>query len=165
MNIELKKFTNDNIELTFDWIQDAELRRLFLMNGEPIWENHVKYFNSILNDYTQNVFAIFVDNNHIGNCGFKNIKESEAELWIYIGENAYKSKGLGKIACLKLIKEGIEKFNFDRIYLHLADFNVIAKNMYKSLGFIEIDLDDESKKIWGEKGIDIIKMEYKAGKG
>lgn len=159
MDLSLKDFNKDNIKLTFDWIQDPEFRRLFLMSGEPAWTNHVKYFETILNDSTQKVFAIYYDNNHIGNCGFKNIKGAEAELWIYIGDKAYKSKGLGKEACKKLVEKGRNEFKFNKIYLHVAGFNTVARNMYNNLDFVEVELDETSKKIWGEKGIEIIKMQ------
>lgn len=159
MEIRLENFEKKNIELTFDWIQDKEFRHLFLMNGDPVWENHVRYFETILEDITQKVFAIYADDNHIGNCGFKNITGTEAELWIYIGDKAYKSKGFGKTACQKLIEKGKNEFKFNKIYLHVAGFNTVARNMYNNLDFVEIELDEASKKIWGEKNIEIIKME------
>lgn len=159
MSLRLEKFKEENIKLTFDWIQDKEFRHLFLMNGEPDWENHVKYFETILKDKKQKVFAIFYDDSHIGNCGLKNLEEKQAELWIYIGDNSYKSKGLGKKACEKLMEFGFKNLKLEKIYLHLANFNIIAQNLYKKLGFAEIELNEESKKIWGNKGIDVVKME------
>ena len=58
-DVILKAFARENLEQTFSWIQNKEFRRVFGVRGEPDWETHVNYFNKILNDSTQKVFAIY----------------------------------------------------------------------------------------------------------
>ena len=162
--IILKPFSEDNIERTYDFIQDKNFRYLFMMNGEPVWDNHLNYFHKILNDPNQKVFAIYLNNTHIGNCGFKYIKPNEeAELWVYIGSIEHKGKGYGYLACKELINFGLKELNLKFIVLHVAKYNDIAQNLYKKLGFKFVDLDNNTKEIWGEKSESLLKMKINRG--
>ena len=157
--IYIKSFEINNIKDTFDWVKNEEFQRLFMMREKPTWENHVKYFNSILNDKSQKVFAIYYQNKHVGNCGLKNISQHSAELWIYIGDISFKNKGIGTQATKLLIDKGFNCFNLHSIYLHVANFNIYAQKMYKNIGFQEVPLDNETIKIWGNRSNTLRKME------
>jgi len=157
--IALKRFAPDNIILTFNWVQDKELRRLFTMRGEPTWETHTAYFEKLLKDETQIIFAIYKGDRHIGNCGLKNIKGETGELWIYIGDKSERGKGHGKKASQKLVEVAFNKLRLRRLYLHVLADNLPAISMYKSLGFKEVAFDEESEAVWKERDLDIIKME------
>jgi RimJ/RimL family protein N-acetyltransferase len=157
--ITLKRFTPKNIKVTFEWVQDKELQRLFTMREEPSWEKHTAYFEKVLKDETQILFAIYRGDRHIGNCGLKNMEGCECELWIYIGDKSERGKGFGTIACRKLVEIAFNKFRFRRVYLHVLSDNLQAIFMYKALGFKKIPLNEASKAVWGKRGIDIIKME------
>jgi hypothetical protein len=44
------------------------------------------------------------------------------------------------------------------IYLHVADFNMTARTLYRRIGFLEVPLSGDSNN-WTERGCKIIKME------
>jgi RimJ/RimL family protein N-acetyltransferase len=163
--IYLKPFEADNIRQTFIWIQSPELRTMFSMRGyPPDWETHVNYFNNKLKDQAQKVFAIYYleqkEERHIGNCGLKNIDlgGGEAEFWIYIGEVVYKGKGLGTKASNEILSVAFNEMNLKKLYLYVSDFNIVASQMYKSLGFKPIGFDEKSKVLWAGR-TNIIKLE------
>ena len=164
-DVILKAFARENLEQTFSWIQNKEFRRVFGVRGEPDWETHVNYFNKILNDSTQKVFAIYCahrqtdrQNRHAGNCGFKYIFQNTAELWIYIGNEQERHLGIGTQACKQLIERGFNEFGFEKIFLHVSKDNIPAQGLYKKLGFIETQENDFDREIWGEKICQLIKM-------
>ena len=159
--ITIKPFKKSHIKETFAWVKDEELQKLFMMREKPTWENHVKYFNKILNDNTQKVFAIYYDDMHVGNCGLKNITQRDAEFWIYLGNKKFKHKGIGTFATNLLLDMGFNYLNLDTIYLHVANFNIFAINMYKNIGFKQVQLDMKTIEQWGNRSKILIKMEIK----
>ena len=160
ITVSLEPFTSEHVAQTYTWVQDPGLRDLFLMRGEVTWENHRAYFDRVLNDPNQRVYAILADGVHVGNCGLKNIShiEKEAELWIYIGDPEFRSKGIGKRATELLVGEAFGVLGLNKLCLHVADFNSAARRLYDALGFQEVHLHHDAAE-WEEHGCEIIRME------
>lgn len=156
--ITLKHFSNDNVKMTFEWLQNAGLRQLFAMKKAPKWERHLEYIKKTLLDHTQIMFAIYYKDIHIGNCGLKYIQNREAAIWIYLGNENYKGKGLSKAACRQLISYAKEELNLSLLYLHVLKDNIVALNLYNTLGFKRVPLDDVGISIWKERSNSILKM-------
>ena len=161
-DVVLAPFTNDRVVLTFEWVKDPDLQHLFLMRGEPTWEVHNEYFERVLQDPAQRVYAVLAGDEHVGNCGLKNLSplKTEGELWIYIGEPSMREKGIGKHATELLLHEGFEVLGLKMIYAHVADFNTAARRLYKNFGFQEVSLTDDSNE-WANRQCKIIRMELK----
>lgn len=161
-DITLIPFSHEHIQLTFSWIQDPALRRMFLMRGDASWEGHREYFAKVLADPAQRIYAILADGRHIGNCGYKHldIKTLEGELWIYIGETSLRQKGVGKIATELLIQEGFKSLGLTLIYIHVADFNIAARALYRQMGFTEVPVRERESE-WENRGCTIIRMEWR----
>ncbi len=163
-SVKLVRFSDRHIQKTFEWICDPGLQRQFLMRGDPSWEAHVDYFNKTLADPKQVVYAIYLVDEHVGNCGFKNIIETiEAELWIYIGSPLVRSKGVGKTATELLLEKGFGYFGLSLIYLHVADFNIPALKMYQKLGFHETPFRGDATD-WTDRACKIMRMELEEDK-
>jgi len=167
MIIKLEKFTDNHIKKTFTWISNPGLRRQFLIRGEePAWDEHVAYFQRVLNDPQQRFYAILADKVHVGNCGIKEIQWSDkrGELWIYIGELDYQGKGIGKEAFALLLDEAVEMLKLKFFCVHVADINIAAKKLYKKFNFKETDMSSEELEIWANRGEQVIRMEAGAKK-
>ena len=157
-HVYLVPFTMDQVEKTYEWVTDPDFQRLFLMREQPTWEGHEAYFNRVLADPSQRVFAIYYDNAHIGNCGLKNIvREEEGELWLYVGEASMRRKKIGRSAAELLLHYGFEALQLEMIYVHFADFNVVARHLYERLGFKQVPLKERTD--WVNRQCDIIRME------
>lgn len=160
LNVLLILFKWKHIYATYRWLQDAELRRLFMVRGEISWEKHKQYFKRKLLSKTEIIFAILYQGKHVGNCGLKNLnlKKSMGELWIYIGLKSERGKGIGEKATKLLLDYGFEKLKLKKIYLHVPAANIAAINLYKNLGFKQDSFKD-TKREWLNRGHNIIQME------
>lgn len=158
----LVPFTKAHVDLTFQWVRDFEFQRLFFMRGEPTREKHEAYFENILNDRTQRVYAVLCENHHVGNGGIKNIApgQEEGELWVYVGLSAMRGKGIGRHATGLLIREAFENLKLLTVYVHVAKFNDAALKMYAALGFTQFagrDIPEE----WRDRQHEIVRMRLK----
>jgi RimJ/RimL family protein N-acetyltransferase len=131
-------FKKQHLEKTFLWMQDKELKRCFLLRREISECDHLKWYENYLLDGSQRIFAIEWNDQHIGNCGLKNINmiDKKAELWIYFGETNIKGTGLSKQVVKRLLSYTFDELNMNKAYLHVADFNAPAIRLYKSIGFV-----------------------------
>lgn len=158
--VSLIPFTRDHVEKTYVWVTNTDFQRLFLMRGHPTWEGHKAYFNRVLADPSQCVFAIVHDDAHVGNCGLKNIVlEKEGELWLYIGEASMRGKNIGRFAAKLLLHYGFDVLKLEMIYVHFADFNVAACHLYEQIGFKQVSLKEDTKGQWENRQCEIIRME------
>ena len=149
--ITLKEPLEKEIVQTYTWLQDAMLRKLFMLLAVPTWEQHVNFFKKLSTDETQNFFCIYNGNEHIGNCGIKYLNTSEPDIYIYIGNDNNKHKGYGYEACKELIKYIQLQYSFLRIKVHVLKDNIPAINLYKKLGFIHCTPTDFDLTVWKER--------------
>ena len=78
--------------------------------------------------------------------GLSNISKpnKNADLFIAIGEDDYRGKGIGKIAMEWIIDYGFNKLKLHKINLGVIKDNTPPVNLYKSLGFVvEGEMKDE----------------------
>lgn len=59
-------------------------------------------------------------------------------------DEKYQGKGLGRAAMLKLIDVVSKKYDINEIYLSIIDGNEAAYNLYKSIGFINMNETDSN---------------------
>lgn len=97
----------------------------------------VRYFDLLLHDPTRHTFAIINNEEHIGNVGFKDIKNQSgfAECFIEIGAINQRGKGAGFLAMRHLIDYGFLHLSLKIIELEVLEFNTAAIKIYQKLGF------------------------------
>lgn len=156
--VNIESFSEDNIERTFEWVSQEELQKLFTMREPPTWEKHGRYFEAVLADPSQRVYAIYKDGRHIGNCGLKNLDEVSGELWLYIGAAEDRGCGYGKQVCCQLLQQA-RALGLTRIYLHVLSANLPAKSLYSALGYTETAMESEARVEWQRRSLDVIRME------
>ena len=146
--IELRPFTPAHVSRTYQWVCTPRIQKTFLMRAKPTREGNIAYWNKVLSDKTQQVYAIYADSIYVGNCGLKN----KGELWIYIGLPELQKLGIGS-AVTRMLLDRVFKEN-EIAYVHVAKSNTVALKMYTRLGFKEVGwLEDE----WQGRGV--IRME------
>jgi diamine N-acetyltransferase len=158
-NVEIKDFSKDCLDKTFEWINDPMLRKDFLLRKNVTQEDHLTWYENVIKNESQKIFGIYSDGKHCGNCGLKfiNITDRKAELWIYIGDKNQRGKGIAKTACKKLLDYSFNVLNLQKVYLHVASFNKDAINLYKNLKFEEEGFFKNDFILDGES-IDIIRL-------
>lgn len=107
------------------------------------------------------MYIIIADETEIGSVWVEyNNDKKQYDLGIMIGVADYLGKGIGKQATKLVIKEAINKFRLNMIYLNVRQNNQQAINCYKSIGFRvieEFERVNESSK----NPIKAYRMEYK----
>ena len=86
--------------------------------------------------------------------------EKEGELWIYIGDPELWGRGIGKYATNLLIRKGFEILGLKKIYVHVAEFNMVAITIYSQLGFV-MDEGQGLSGEWQNRNSKVIRMELK----
>lgn len=105
-----------------------------------------EWFDNYQNDKNKKFFTIMDNENLIGFMGLSNINKinNNCDLFIMIGEDEYRGKGVGKIAMDWLIDYGFNKLKLNKINIGVVEKNISAVKLYKKLGFkIEGTMVDE----------------------
>lgn len=91
-------------------------------------------------------FTVCDNSKPIGFFGLSNISKlnKNADLFIAIGEDDHRGKGVGKITMKFIIDYGFKKLKLHKINLGVVKDNIPAVKLYQSLGFIiEGEMRDE----------------------
>ena len=128
------------LELSWDWLNDEELR--ILVDIPKITKNQqLKWFHELptKNDYL--IWGILFGNNPIGVSGIKNINNNSGEYWGYIGDKNYWGKGLGSFM-IQLIEMEAKKIKLSKLHLKVLISNKKAIQLYQKSGFVQISVTD-----------------------
>lgn len=133
--IELLKFSSEHLSNTFEWMQNQSLKDTFLLDKEITTESHLIWFKGLNRDSSQTLFAIIFDGVYVGNIGLKNMDytNKNAEIWIYIGDQNFRGKGIAKHAIIKL--EEIFAGEFIKFYARVADFNLPSIKSFQAANY------------------------------
>lgn len=128
------------LELSWDWLNDEELR--ILVDIPKITKNQqLKWFHELptKNDYL--IWGILFGDNPIGVSGIKNINNNSGEYWGYIGDKNYWGKGLGSFM-IQLIEMEAKKIKLSKLHLKVLISNKKAIQLYQKSGFVQISVTD-----------------------
>ncbi|MBD1940409.1 GNAT family protein [Microcoleus sp. FACHB-68] len=136
----LKTLEAQDLEYIYKWKNDWELARQIKAYPLPIaiseiqeWlkKNHLDKNQIFLGIYLKDYVSI------IGVVRLKYIDwiSRNAELGLYIGEDKYRGRGLGKEALKLLLNYAFLEINLHKISLTVLDYNVNAIKLYESCGF------------------------------
>lgn len=140
---------NNNYLHWFGQKQAKFIESKSLMNNLENLKKYFKFYNLKKNVLFLGVFSKYYSE-HIANIKFEfDEKSKSATLGIFIGNKKYLGKGYGKLiineACLEIKKVlGIKIF-----YLGVNNNNVIARKLYKNIGFkiVSKNYTDKSMKL------------------
>lgn len=166
-NIYLSPINVEDYEIYTKWMNDSSVtdnigstQKVTTLEKEKEWlENNNKE-----NGFT---FAIVTNEDKlIGNCSLFDIDfiNGKATLGIFIGDEKYRNKGLGKEAINLLIGYGFNTLNLNNIMLTVFSFNERAIKCYKKVGFKEFGRRRgdtlKNNKRYDTIYMDIIREEY-----
>jgi len=146
--IKIRKHQREDIPYRLKWLNNPKVNE-FLgddhANGTTLAKQK-KWFDIYEKSKNKKFFTICDNKKPIGMFGLYNIDKTlnSSDLFIAIGDYEYRGKGIGKIAMKWLIDYGFKKLKLHKIKLGVAEDNLSAVNLYKSVGFeIEGILKDE----------------------
>lgn len=122
------------------WVNNPELK-IMIGTIYPISDvEHEKWFSSRFENPYNKIFGIVAREYDclVGIIGLTNIDfvNRNAELYVYIGDSQYQSKGLGTDAVKTLVDFSFNQLNLHRIYLNVFDYNENAIKVYERVGFV-----------------------------
>jgi len=159
-NINIRALYKEDESLILKWKENTNLRHL-IGTVFPINElEHQKWFENKMFDKNGRIFIIEENfRNPIGLIGFNRIDwiNRNAELFIFIGDEQYRGKGIGEQATNILLEFAKENLNLVMLYLKVFSFNDSAIKLYKKIGF-SIDGKLRKSKYYKGKYCDTIYM-------
>ena len=168
----LKKLIGDNIYLSPISLDDIEEYAQMVNDIKvSVGLGYLSYTNIIdfesekeflISVKKEKMFAVrLLENDELlGNVGFKSIGEIHrtAEMGIMLGNPKYQRKGYGMEAINLLLDYGFSFLNLRNISLNVFEYNEIAYNLYKKIGFKEAGRLRKAVEILG-KTYDVIIMD------
>jgi RimJ/RimL family protein N-acetyltransferase len=137
----LSPLTLTDAAVLYNWINERPLVILSAPYSPTHHSSHLEWLAAITNRRDIAIFGIrrTLDDLLVGSCQLHSISQihRSAELQIRIGRDEARGKGLGKDACELLLKHAFSDLNLNRVHLHVLASNVIAINLYLSIGFRE----------------------------
>ncbi|PJA47102.1 N-acetyltransferase [Candidatus Uhrbacteria bacterium CG_4_9_14_3_um_filter_36_7] len=146
--ITVRLHRREDIPYRVKWMNNPKVNKFIgdRLGSKTTLKEQTVWFSNYQKDKTKKFFTICDQKKPIGFMGLKNISKENrnAELFILIGEDNYRGKGIGKIAMQWLLNYGFQKCKLHKINLGVIKDNIPAVKLYKSLGFkIEGVMKDE----------------------
>ncbi|MBR2712828.1 MAG: GNAT family N-acetyltransferase [Bacilli bacterium] len=167
--IYLSPMNIEDAETYIKWLADRRVSdgtnatcKLYNIVSEKEWIEK----NMERGEYTFSIVS--KDNNKlIGNCGIMNPNfiHGTATLGIFIGEEEYRGKGIGKEVLELLLDYGFNFLRLHNIKLDVFSFNKQAIDCYKRIGFKEYGIRHEcyflDGKWYDELSMEILEKDYR----
>ncbi|MBQ4216889.1 MAG: GNAT family N-acetyltransferase [Clostridiales bacterium] len=144
-NIRFVKFTEELADDYLKMVNDIEHVARFIGERRTPYtmEEELEFIRNqkLMQPYTFSMMEKSTGE-FIGNTGFMNIKDGEAELGIVI-TYAKQNAGYGKEAILSLLNYGWNNLPINRVYLEVYIDNDRAIHLYEKCGFTEFKRTDK----------------------
>ena len=143
--ITFRSHTRDDIPLRVIWLNNKKATQYAIDN--PGHKTTIKEQNKWFDNYEQEsrlkrkkFFTILYYNRPVGFMGLSNIdpEKKTAEIFILIGDDGHRAKGVGKFSVEYLIGIAFKKTGLRRLMLEVNKLNHPAIKLYENLGFQKI---------------------------
>ncbi len=145
MIVTIRPLEENDAYTSVKWRNDPEV---FKYTGNTY--NHVitidselEWIRKVINNPNDYRCAILADGVYVGNIYLTDINDGNANYHIFIGDKSYWGKGIAKSASKLIIDYGFNELDLKCIYLRVKRPNSSAIHLYQSLGFQEIQTDEE----------------------
>jgi RimJ/RimL family protein N-acetyltransferase len=146
--VRLERMGREHLDLTLAWLQDSELRAAIDSRGVPTRAEHVSYWSRRHGSNSEECYAILVDGLHVGNCGLIFASHGgTAELWLYLGEETSRGKGVGRHAAELLLDRAFGELGLRRAVVRVLIANLRARQFWLGFGFRERNAG-EGRSVW-----------------
>ena len=136
--IELRKLSPDDCNIIFSWISNPELRKMTGTRGIPNYERHINWFETKLSDGKNLIKMITYDQIPVGIIGTNEINttDNNASIYLYIGNQLYRKKGIAFNAINQIIELLVKNFNCHKVTATIRSYNLPSINLFIKCGFV-----------------------------
>ncbi|MGG5502305.1 GNAT family N-acetyltransferase [Myroides odoratimimus] len=137
MKIKAKRFSEADIAIRVDWINNPLIHETMFFDVPASIENTVKWFNANISNKSRIDFSFFDDNDVcIAMGGFTSITKEHQNAEFYVMVNPIQQgKGIGQNVSKWMYNYAFSILNLNKIYLYTNDNNVAAYRIYEKCGF------------------------------
>lgn len=133
-DLSLRPLTVEMVPRVAGWLADPGIQAAFAVPfpiGEPALRPH------LIENPDRSYFGLFINDRIIGAIGADAIDSGSRKLEMkkFIGEPAYRGKGLGKLATFMWLCYVFDVVQFNKVYIHTLDTNIRNINLNAQLGF------------------------------
>ena len=130
----LRKATMNDMDLIYEWANDPLVRANSFKTENILYEDHVKWFNSIMLDDTVVQFVLMEDDMPVGQIRL-NIKGSEAEIGYSISDDC-RGQGYGNKILDLVSQEVKEKYPYIRkLVAKVKPDNMASRVLFEKKGY------------------------------
>lgn len=148
-NLVLKPLSENELNGNYvNWLNDKEVCK-YNRHGNVFYtkEMALEYINSVKNNPTCEVYAVYYKDKHIGNISIQDIdkKNNNAEIAYLFGEKKYWGKGFATEASKALIKRAFNDLKLHRLFFGTHIENMGMQKVGEKLGFKKegVEWDEE----------------------
>ena len=171
MKVCIRPITEADTENIVRWRNNPSVRSNLYGQEEITADMHLSYFHKVVETGKCHQFVISISLDFqtvdIGTAFIKNIdkQNQKGEFGIFIGNDTYRGKGIGKIATEKVLEYAFSTLDLNKVYLTVFAHNEKAVSCYESVGFKkcayyreEIIRDDDALDV---VGMELLKREWR----
>lgn len=148
MNVTIRPLKEQDAYTSVKWRNDPEVFKYtgntyeheILLETELDWIRKVIASNKAGKEYR---CAILADDVYVGNIYLTDIDGESAHYHIFLGNKNYWGKGIAKKASVLILEYAFLSLNLNVVKLRVQELNLNAYNLYKKLGFVEIEHNDK----------------------
>lgn len=133
----LRPLSKEDLRRLVRWFGDPHINRLLGRGSAVSLAEEERWYRDYEKAADEQVFAIEVDGEHVGNLGLHKVdrRRREARLGIVIGEASLWSRGYGSEAIRVALRYAFGALRLERVFLEVLEHNERAIRAYEACGF------------------------------
>lgn len=140
--IKFRPHERSDVSFRVKWLNNKNANAYLVDDPDHVTttEEQVGWFDRYEADENKRFFTICDETEPIGFLGLSNIDRDKktASVFIVIGEDGYRGKGIGKIALNFLLEFGSSELGIQKYTLEVFKENIPAIRLYTSAGFVQV---------------------------
>ncbi|MBF6598608.1 MAG: GNAT family N-acetyltransferase [Fermentimonas sp.] len=142
IDVEYREYDRVILEKSSEWLSDPEIKRLTFA-PDLTNESQEKWFQSLKERTDYYICGVWRNDNPIGVVGLKNITDTDAEVFGYIGEKKYWGKAVGVDMMQVMLDKG-RSLGLSSIYAKIRIDNLSSYKLHQRFGYKKEFEDDFS---------------------
>jgi len=137
-HIVLRPLEREHLARCVKWFNDSDVTYFLGREGPLTMAEEERWFNEYRQKIDEEIYALHVDDVHVGNVGLHRIDRvnRKADVGIVIGERDYWSKGYGTDAMRTILRYAFDRLRLHKISLDVLEYNTRALRSYEKCGFV-----------------------------
>lgn len=145
MQVTIRPLQEEDAYTSVKWRNDPEV---FKYTGstyahEITIESELTWIRKVIADPNDYRCAIIANGVYVGNIYLTDINGEAAHYHIFIGNKSFWGKGVAKMASKLIIEYGFKELQLKQITLRVKKANKPAYQLYRALGFKEVESNNE----------------------